>query len=90
MRKPKCRFVEKVGLQIDRDVGRLNPWSGEFICDRQGCLYCQGRTLVGAEKEKAILQNISRDGDGPTIPKEDQVDFLFWNYDQKTIIFITF
>ena len=56
---------------MDREIGAPNPWAGDQDCDRPGCLHCQGKPVVAAEKELETLRKVTGEGEGPIISKED-------------------
>ena len=48
--------MEKGGPTILDQVGRNNPWAGEWFCLRGNCLPCKWRLLLAKEAEEETLR----------------------------------
>ena len=50
--QPRVRFVERPGDTIERELGRSDPWAGDFFCPRTECLPCNTRRELIEEKRQ--------------------------------------
>ena len=73
MNSPKVRFVERAGTTVIEDLGRNNPWAGEWFCPRNDCLPCKGRQILAAEAEQEALQLTSKEGNCTQRNREDSI-----------------
>ena len=58
MDSPMVRFVERSGVKLVDDVGNT---SDDEYCGRIGCMVCEGRAVVGGEKEEESARNVGGD-----------------------------
>ena len=73
MNAPRVRFVERGGQSIIEEVGSNNPWKQEEFCGRDRCGVCEGRVIIGAEKEEETAAMVTGESKPTKKPKEDML-----------------
>ena len=73
MDAPRVRFVERGGQSVIEEVGSNNPWKQEQFCDRDSCGVCEGRMIIGAEKEEETAAMVTGESKPSKRPKEDMI-----------------
>ena len=48
---PRVRFEERAGPTINDELGKSNPWAGQWVCPRADCLPCLSRGWLNQETE---------------------------------------